>query len=530
MTDTVTLSTPLGRTTTAGIPTLWCDLPGDYTAALVVGLGARDLTPRTAGLHHLVEHVVMSRVGHVTVEHNAASGPDSMSFWATGDPPRVHDFLHRVAAVATSLHDITDADLRVDRATVLAEVGLSGLYAGIGPLAARWGAAGLGLADLGHAPLLALDASDVRGFAARAFVTGACRLALTRPPLADLDPQLPVGLPVRGEHPPALALPTPGIAYTDDAQVTVSFLVGLPPEHRHLVGSVIRETLLRRLRRASGSVYGVDIATFQVDATTSSWTFTSDPPTPAVARDVLRETVRALHLLASDGPETDVLDHVREALAADGTLVDARRDWLLAAAESEARGLPAPSRVEEIPVIDATEVRDAVAGLLPSMLVTVPRHLVDDLDAFEHLEEELALEARVPWRSYADMSRREIMIDLAGGGARTGLASALVASTGTFHKGRFFGPQRGVEICLGPRQLVLVQMGVKVQVEDVVLMGDDDDGDIELVTRTGASVVINPRHFRRAARPWARFVAALPPDVVRSKRGADALSAVSGVD
>ncbi|UZN04828.1 hypothetical protein [Cellulomonas sp. S1-8] len=523
----MTLSTTIDRTTIAGIPTLWCDLPGDYTAALVVGIGARDLTPTTAGLHHLVEHVVMSRVGHVTVEHNAVSSPDSITFWATGDQPRVHDFLHRVAAAATSLHDITDAELRVDRATVLAEVGLSGLYAGIGPLAARWGAAGLGLSDLGHAPLLALDASDVRGFAARAFVTGASRLALTRPPTPDLDPRLPAGPSVRGEHPAPLALPAPGIAYADDSQVAVSFLVDLPPEHRRLVGSVVRETLERRLRRANGSVYGVDVAAFQVDSSTSSWTFASDPPTPAGARDVLRETVRILRALASDGPDPEALVHVTETLAADASLVDTRRDWLFTAAESEARGLPAPPPVDTGLGLDAAEVRDAVARLLPTMLVTYPRHLVDDPDAFELLEKELGLTMRVPLRTYADMSHREVMIDLAGGGVRHDLASALVTPKGTFHKGRYFGPQRGLEISLGPRQLVLVSTGVKVQVEDVVLVGEDDDGDVELVTRTGASVVINPRHFRRTERPWGRFLAALPPGVVRSKRGAVALSSAS---
>ena len=117
------------------------------------------------------------------------------------------------------------------------------------------------------------------------------------------------------------------------------------------------------------------------------------------------------------------------------------------------------------------------------------------------------------------------MRDLLGGGVETSLAAGLVASRATFHKGRLLGPRRGSEICLGPRQLVLVDSGVKVHVDDLVLVGEDDDGDVELVTRTGEAVVLDLRHYRRTARAWARFMANVPPQLVRDKRGALAAGA-----
>ncbi|MBO0921404.1 hypothetical protein J1G42_11260 [Cellulomonas sp. zg-ZUI222] len=136
----------------------------------------------------------------------------------------------------------------------------------------------------------------------------------------------------------------------------------------------------------------------------------------------------------------------------------------------------------------------------------------------------------MPLRTFTGMSRRDIARDLAGGGVAADQRPSPGGARVTFHSGRFFGPQRGAQISLGPGRLVLVSAGVAVRTEDVVLLGEDDDGDVELVTRTGASLVLDPKHFRGTAGPWQRFVAAMPPGVERSKRGAAALTsgAVAG--
>lgn len=519
-------SVEIHRTSIDGVTTLWSDLGGDFTGALIIGAGTRDLQPRDVGLHHLVEHLVMSRVGPVRIEHNASSSPTSIVFWATGSPERVADFLGRVADAARTVGETTEAELAVSRATVLSEVGPSGLYAHRGPLAARWGAAGLGLADLGHAALLDLGTQDVRAFAARHLVTGAARLVLTGPPPAGLALRLPAGpAPARAPHPAPLDMPTPAVAYCD-GDLSFSLLCDAPRAVRAVVGSVVRETLLRRLRLETGHVYAVDMMTFFVAGETSSWTFIADPATPAAAQAALTSGVRALRALGTDGPDEDVLEHVYEAIEEDWGLLDARRGWLLWVAEAEACDELTPLLPWATPPRDVTaeQVRDAVAGMLGSLLVTYPRQLVTDNDPLAALEEELGLTAQEPLRTFAGMSRKEIMIDLAGGGADTHLASALVGTAGSVHKGRFFGPHRGSEIWLGPRQIVLTGLG-KITIDDLVLVGEDDDHDVELVTRTGASVFVNPAHFRGAAKPWARFLANVPPHLVRSKRGLEALAA-----
>lgn len=513
------------RTTLAGVPALWSDVGGDFSGFLVVGVGARDLSPATVGLHHLVEHLIMHRVGPVRTEHNAVSTPDSITFWATGTPIRVADFLNRVAAAARSLADVTEDELALNRAVILTEVGPDGLYAARGPLSARWGAAGLGLADLNHAALMSLTADEVRAFVAEWFSAATCRLVLTGPPPQSLDAQLPPGRsPERPPHPLPLTMATPGIAYTEVGELTLSFLVDIDRELRPVVAEVLRETLFRRLRRDTGNVYSVQVMSYAIQDTTSSWTLLTDPATPPAALDVLRTAVGAVRELAVAGPDLDVLEHVQELVDADAAMQDARRAWLVAVAEAEVRGAPMPVSSTTRAVM-AEEVRTSVASFVDSMLVTLPKPLVADPEAFDALEADLGLTMQWPLRSYNGMSRKEIMIDLAGGGVETGLARALMGSHGSSHKGKFFGPARGMEIWLGPRQLVLSELGAKIMAEDVVLVSEDDDGDVEVVTRTGAAVIVNPAHFRGAAAPWARLMGALPPHVFRTKRGLDVLAA-----
>jgi hypothetical protein len=50
-------------------------------------------------------------------------------------------------------------------------------------------------------------------------------------------------------------------------------------------------------------------------------------------------------------------------------------------------------------------------------------------------------------------------------------------------------------------------------------MTGDDDGDVEIVTRQGGVLSLSPGVFRGMAGPWARFLAQVPPEVIRDKPG-----------
>jgi hypothetical protein len=516
-------------TTQDGVGVIWGDVDGDPFGALVVGAGGRDLEPTTAGLHHLVEHVVMGRVGSVTIEHNAESSLDTICFWAAGDRAAVLDYLRRVAAALASLETVTDEEVARHRQVVQREVGLSRQYAGVGPFSARWGAAGLGLADIDHAPLAALTAADVRAFAQRWLVADRVRVVTTFEPPDDLA----LGLPRRDEpghaaHPvevegdlPALVFSPPG------SSVTLGLLVGGPdgaPEHvgtRQLAGAVVEEALTRRLRGELGEVYSVGIGSWWVREGTSTWVVTLDPH-PSHAASTLVVACRTLRALAAEGPDAELVEHARGALLANLRSNGARGGELLFVAESSLRGIPVPDRASVLRLIEeatADGVRDLVGRVLPTLLTTLPADApIDDATAAV-LDRELGLVER---RTLPLMTgtRGEIMRELfTGGDPSVGLVRGFLFNIGSAHKGRSRGPRRGAELRLGPRHVVVPALGVRIRIEDIVLAGQDADGDVELVTRSGGAIVINPTHYRRTDVPWARFVSNVPPSVIRHKVG-----------
>ncbi|AEE45635.1 insulinase family protein [Cellulomonas fimi] len=505
-----------------GVPVLWTPVPGDTFGGLVVGVGARDVTPATTGIHHLVEHLVMARVGPVVVEHNAESSLDSLVFWASGRTDAVVGFLGRVGAAIAALGDVTDEEVDLQRATIRRELGLPGMYAAAGPLSARFGAAGLGLADVEHAALPAITAADVHAFAARWMVAGNARVVLTTEPPQDLAVGMPLGdAPARPAHPAPVDGPLPGLVVTPAGRgASLSFLVGGTPAARMVTGTLVEEVLTRRLRHADGAVYSVALASWWVDATTSAWVVGMDPEEQRAGR-VLLDAYRTLLGVAADGPDDDVLAHARAVLLEQMGSVDGHRGLLALNAEADLRGVPRPpdlaTEVADAAAVTREQVRALLEDALARVILVVPADGFDDETATAF--EDLGVTYRHMYPAF-EGSPRELMRNLMSGGTATrGLLSAALSEAGSVHPGRFFGPRRGEEIWLGPRQLALPSLAAHVTVEDVVLAGEDDDGDVELVTRTGGTVLLNPAHFRRAATPWARFMSALPPEVVRHKRG-----------
>lgn len=501
-----------------GVRAFWTDAPSDPHGALVVGVGGRDLTPATAGLHHLLEHLVMARVGPVALPHNAESGPDSIVFWAEGDALDVQAFLTAVASALASVRDVTDEEVERERSTILRELGTPGLYAEPGPFSTRWGAAGLGLLDLDHAPLAALTAADVRDVATRWLVADNVRLALTFEPDERTALPLPRGAqPERASEVPVLGT-VPGLALVPR---TTSVMVGVtgPAEARALAGMVVEETLYRQLRAARGAVY---------EASVTSWGSRADrtllvmvDPSPDDAAAVLLETCLAIRTIATSGPALDVLDHVKRSWLGQARSLDARRAAVVVCAERDLAGDPLLEPEAYIAALAATtadQVQAALEHALATATATLPYDAPISPEVASALESDLGLQPR-HLHPVLPSDRKALLRELmAGGEGSGGVVSAAFSKTGSVHAGRWFGPARGGEIWLAPRQLSIPEIGARLRVEDLALVGEDDDGDVELVTRQGGSVLVNPANFRGTRKPWARFMANVPPEIVRSKR------------
>jgi predicted Zn-dependent peptidase len=517
----VASSTEHHETTRAGVRTFWTEIPGDVYGFLVVGIGQRDLGPAFAGIHHLVEHLVMRRVGPVATEHNAFSSPDSVVFHASGQIEDVTAFLTRVGGAVRDLATVTDEEVTLERAAILAEVGAPDVYARADLTLARFGPVGPGMVDLGHAALPALTAADVRAFASAWFTADNMRLVLTAEPSADLDLGLPAGpVPVRLPEPAPLAIPTPAYLVGASEGLVLSFLVSDDVATRSVVGEVLVETLRRRLRGERGLVYDVQLVPLRLADGRVLWTVVLDPPDGSVD-DAALAAHAALTELAGDGPDPDLLDHVRATLVAELRSTDGRVGELLSVAELDLRGASVPTSAElreRAENITPAEVAATIAAATGTLLLSVPARL----GISEATEEALiaaGLTLHSPLATYAGLTADQVTEDLVtdgypGSGNGTRFRPAMSS-----HRGKRFSPWRKSEIWIGRHQIAVVDVGGRIRVEDIALLGVDDDGDVEIVTRQGGVLVLNPDGFRGAAEPWSRFVAGLPASVVRDKPG-----------
>ncbi|MBO9553736.1 hypothetical protein [Cellulomonas sp.] len=517
-------SVTVHRTQVDGVPVMWTDLAVDPTVTLFFGVGHKDMAPWTVGITHLVEHLVMRRVGHVSIPNNAESGMVTTNFYATGTPARLADFVRRVCDAVTWLREVTDDDLELERRTILAEVGMSSVYASHGdPFAARYGLAGVGLGAVSHTRLLDWAAEEVRAVAAQWFHAGNALLSSTAPLPEGLVLPLPAGpAPRRTLHPAPL---WPGRTWQvgrDQALLLSGSVDGdLDRSLSALAMSVLDDVLHHELRTALGQVYSVDGVGYQVDPYSSVVASALDPER-SVAADATRATLRVIERLALEGPTVDELDRTRGTLLESLALGAGRAGWFDSIASWSVRGIDVPTFDQETATIrDARpeDLRPALAAYARSLLVSIPCTLAGDTDLIDHLTSQWGaqyadLTADPQGRTGKDFSKA--LLNDAGG---SGPLRLLKASDRMF-SGKRFSAARGVDVWLLPDRLVVAGGGQvdTVVLDDIVLVGTDEDGDVELVTQRGAAMLLNPSLFKGLRDPFAAMVRHLPRAVVYDKQ------------
>ena len=487
---------PHHRTVVDGVPVLWADLATDPTVTLLFGVGLQDMDPRTVGITHLVEHLVMRRVGRVDIPHNAESTLRSTSFYATGRPDQHVDFVDRACRAVRELSTVTPEEVDLERRTVLAEVGRESLYAAHDAFTVRYGPSGTGVAALSHTRLMDWTIDEVRETAARWFHRDNAVLVSTAPLPEGLRLELPSGPPVaRLPHPPS-ALPGPSWAEHSSDELVLSGECSTEHDDatRILATAVLTEALNATLRTAQGDVYTVQSMAVQIDDVRDVLTIAADPGPERVC-DVLVTALDVLERLAVSGPGPDELERARAVLANELDLVASHAWWLDLAASYELRGFAAspPGEVSErLPLVSGRAVASVLAELRSTLLVCLPAGHAPHDEALARLAKD-RLAAVSLLDDTTPVPRR--------GGSR--------------HKARLFSPARGSSVRLLEDRFVLADPGATYTIrhQDVLLAGVDEDGDVELVTARGASVVLVPAFFRNLAAPLAGAVDRLGPTV-----------------
>jgi plasmid stabilization system protein ParE len=500
------------RTVVDGVPALWAELPTDPTTTLAFGVGYRDCGPATAGITHLVEHLVMRRVGRVRYTVNAESSLSSTAFYVVGTPEQTADFLRRVCDAVRGLADAPDAELEAEleaeRRTVLTEIGTEGLYVQPDPLSHRYGPAGPGAAAVAHARLLDWRAAEVRAAVAQWFHAGNAVLTSTRPLPEGLRLPLPPARAVERAPDPAPVMTGRASTY-HPAGLNLSGVVaaGHDPAAAQLALGVLVDALTEATRTASGDVYAVQGST--VTTGRGDVLLVDLDPEPDRVAGVLRTALAVLDRLAGAGPATDELEHTREVLANELALGAAQAQLLDAVAVHGLRGVALPDAAglrAALPAATAEQVRAVLADLAASLLVSLP----DEAPLTPELETVLG---GAGLRNLPHGSRR-------------------VTGPGRTYRGRFFGPGRGLVVTLHEDAVVLgkAPRTEVVRAEDVVLAGTDSDGDVELVTTAGCAYLVPAGLFRGLARPLAAWLSRLPEPAryAKTRPGDRAVPAADG--
>lgn len=492
------------------LPVLTCDLSMVFTGALVFGVGLRDEDPRTAGIAHLTEHLVMSRIGRLAVRHNAATADDSIRFYAQGAPEQVADFLNRVAQSVSSLSEITDDDVAAQRRIIAAELGDGDEMTGQGALLDRFGATDLGLLDFGSPAHRSHTRADVLAFAHRWLHAANAMLTFTGAVPATLNVELPS---------PRALLRKPRVEVADVAAVhgwvaggpgplaLSVVLAGGTRACRLLATEVLLEALLHELRTQENLIYSAQsyVATIGPDARLAAAVL---DPTDADLLPAAAAAVAVLRRLAHEGPSEELLEFVlldwENAMAHPETHEEALQDF----AAGILRGM---ADADDLDTGDLRQVaHDDVQAMLASAYETLLLS-VDDLgetDGPDEMTRRLGLPMRPgPTSFFAELA------------ARSGLRafSAFLRDGVQLFSPKMFRGLGGHQLILDEERLTHIVPGLgflEVRYDDVVLAGiSEQSGAWDLTTSSGDGLVVLPDDWRGGAKVVAHLERLIPQQV-----------------
>ncbi|MCI0690075.1 MAG: hypothetical protein L0Y54_22990 [Sporichthyaceae bacterium] len=225
-----------------GVPVFWAPADGPQRAGLCFRVGRADETLARGGITHLIEHLVLHRVGQPIHEYQGQVEPALTMFATEGDGDAIRTFFDTVCG---ALKDLPMDRLELERNVLAAEAASRPAHV-IAPLLPwRYGAATFGLPVYDEFGLSTFTPDDLRSWVATWFTRGnATMWVLGGPPPVGLALDLPDG-PRRPVPQPSNALPTVPAYFNADVN-GIAMSTVLP---RTAAGPVYSTVLERELRR-----------------------------------------------------------------------------------------------------------------------------------------------------------------------------------------------------------------------------------------------------------------------------------------
>lgn len=483
-----------------GVPVVSAPLEGRATATLFFTVGSRDETPRTAGLAHLIEHVVMRRVGRVTAMHNATTEADSISFYVTGTDDEIVDFLDRVSRAIAWLPECGEDDVAPERRTIATELGPGAELGRVGPLTVRYGLVDVGLVDAGQRTFRTVGVDAIHDFARRFLHRGNAAVTITGGVPEGLRLPLPDGERRPPRIPPvAIRKDLPGHIIADAAPLTLSFELSGSRQISNAVVGCLEAFLTRVVRGDRQLVYSWGVAAFGLGDDRRVVSLSTDPTREATS-ETLESLVVELREIARRGPDRLDLEYSRASFRSATGQTAAAAAWLRTVAVAEARGRrdslgTFAEEIDRVLEVDEDEIREAVSGALESLIVTVV------------------------WPDFPGTPERLHLNPLVNGNSVIPDRVAMPILGLTFAKYRVLAPRsrRG----LGAVRLVvsdgaiaeLTPGGVfEVPLADVVVAGRFSDGAVSLATSTGRMFYLRPADWRDPGGRIRRALARIPDE------------------
>lgn len=490
-----------------GIPVMWSDIRSTFSGALTFAIGVQDESARKAGITHLLEHLVMSQVGTVSLNHNATTNDVALSFYAQGPAHLVADYLNRVAASIRAIDDITDDAVRAEGSHIAAELGDGNDTTGTGPLLERYGAATLGLLDLGFPAHRSLTRADAVAWARTWLHSGNAVLTFSGPMPQQLDVTLPPAAPLP-ERPVITPLPHRVHGWVGGGRVPVALSFDLTNPNRDIkfvTGLAIEKALFEELRTARHLVYSVEGHVGLRSHDTSAVTQVLDPQ-PENILATAEAALAVLRGLATQGPSQDLLDRVVEEWRNSEEDSDVLYSALLGSAARWVRDGVEPLGIDHRPMATVTpeQVRQTVARSLDTLLVSFGDFETDMTP--EAMSDRLQLPwARTPKGHYESMGGKEMF-------------KALMRSESDIFDAKRFGGQRGQQIVLDPERLswIIPDYGVtECRWDGIVLAGRCGTCGLWDITDTsGDGMLLQPTKWRGGDKIAPKLVARLNPESV----------------
>jgi predicted Zn-dependent peptidase len=342
------------------------DIQGPLQACLVFGVGRADESLPTAGISHVVEHLVLHPTRTSAHSWNGAVSVIATRFYATGRPEDVVDFFAQVSRrLADPPVERLADELRVLQVEASRDTrSQMGLDAGV-----RFGPRGVGLIDWPEHGLRRLTADEVVDWAHRWFTPQNAALWLSGPIPEGLDlSALPEARPVEREPVSPRALER---TFVGENTSTVSFSV-LSDDRWGVIPAmtIARQRAFDQLRQRDALSYSVQFTHGRLGGGLALEHLSADG-SPESQRQIFDGLQGVLEDLSTAGPTPEEVAELQQNYQQMRAVPQSVLSYLDSSCERCVLGLDMPSREDSERIISAQTpdtLREDLATIMPSLL------------------------------------------------------------------------------------------------------------------------------------------------------------------